>query len=346
MRLFLIISWLNRHTDLCMWDRWQWGRPRRQRERPRGRKVSETPVWSACPSGTAGRRRLGGVQTHLRQATDRNKRMSKHTTGTQWIFEQAPFYTASCRVQSRFYVVKKWRRRTLGRILHKAVRRGPLQLLMQMWKTNIAGQRISNAWDRYVWISPSLSLALSFCSRPPSVTLFSSVPLLCHFLRAVFSGVSLFAQWIPYKKLIEGWFPSLSSPLIPLTNLVWNPRTPPLAHHHPRQVAPISKVKPLPVSWRGAMVLTRLSLHATLPASGADISRVPTVALSLSSCLPLRSLNATTRCSEQLLPWRHENTLALWETERGGSQKQRAEEMIFFVGHSSKPLYNTMLLVL
>lgn len=51
---------------LCMWDRWRWGRLCRQRETPRGRREFGTLAWWACPSGIAGRRRLGEVQTHLR----------------------------------------------------------------------------------------------------------------------------------------------------------------------------------------------------------------------------------------------------------------------------------------
>lgn len=74
-----------------------------------------------------------------------------------------------------------------------------------------------------------------------------------------------------------------------------------------------------------------------LPAWGADISRVPTTALSLSSCLPLCSLNATARCSEQLLPWRHENTLALSEREGGGPKNRERQRWFFLVVDSSKP---------
>lgn len=80
------------HTDLCMWDRSLWGRPHQQRERLRGRTVSGIPVWSACPLGTAGTHRLGGVQTHLRKTYRGN---------SHWIFEEVPTDAAFCREQSK-----------------------------------------------------------------------------------------------------------------------------------------------------------------------------------------------------------------------------------------------------
>lgn len=43
---------------------------------------------------------------------------------SHWIFEEAPIHAASCRVQSRLFVVKK-RRCQFGRIFHKAVRDSP-----------------------------------------------------------------------------------------------------------------------------------------------------------------------------------------------------------------------------
>lgn len=112
-----IISWVNptvkpceqtyRQTYLYMWDRSRWGRPCLQQERPRGKKESGTLVWSACPSGIAGRRRLGEVQTHLRKATDR-KGTSKHIKGKR-TFEEALIHAGSCRAQSRFM----WLRRAM-----------------------------------------------------------------------------------------------------------------------------------------------------------------------------------------------------------------------------------------
>ncbi len=201
-----------------------------------------------------------------------------------------------------------------------------------MWNTNTAGQHISNAWDRFVWISPSLSPHLVFLFAAPSATLLSSVPLLCCFLSAVFSSVSLCLYGeFDIKNWEVVWFPSLSSPSIPLTNLVWYRPTLPLAHHHPRQVSPISKVMPLRVSWRAAMVLTRLSLYATLPAclggwhlKGTDHGSVtlfpsPTV---LPECYHQMFWAAAT-----LATWKH--TRSLRDRESGEPKKQSEAEMIF-----------------
>lgn len=204
------VSW---HTDLCMWDRSQWGRRRRQRERPRGRKVSGTPVWSACPSGTAGRHRLGEVQTHLRKKTETEtkKTMSKHTKGnSHWIFEEA--LDSCCLLQGteQVYVVKK---RRCQNFPTKQLAIGPFGCSCRCEKTNTAGQHISNAWDRFVWISPSLSLALSFFSAAPSVTLCSFALSLS---QRQFSPLRLFclSGEFDIKNLKEAWFPSLSSPPI------------------------------------------------------------------------------------------------------------------------------------
>lgn len=91
------------HTDLCMWDRSLWGRPRQQQERLQGRKVSGIPVWSACPLGTAGRHRLGEVQTHLRRShRQQQKNEQTYNGNSHRIFEEALIHAASCRVQSRF----------------------------------------------------------------------------------------------------------------------------------------------------------------------------------------------------------------------------------------------------
>lgn len=119
------------------------------------------------------------------------------------------------------------------------------------------------------------------CMRQICVNKLISFPLPCLSFRSPFGHTSFLHSFAlslsPVSSLClygefniknwkEAWFPSLSSPSIPLTNLVWYCPTPPLAHHRPRQVSPISKVKPPRVSWRAAMVLTRLSLYATLPA--------------------------------------------------------------------------------
>lgn len=114
-------------ANLCMWDRSLWGRPRRQQERLQGRKVSGIPVWSACPSGTAGRRKLEEVQTHLRKSHRGEQKNEKaHKKYLHWISEQALIHAASCRVQSGF----TWLRSTavwilFGRVLNKAVRNSP-----------------------------------------------------------------------------------------------------------------------------------------------------------------------------------------------------------------------------
>lgn len=122
---------------------------------------------------------------------------------------------------------------------------------------------------------------------------------------------------------------------MPLTKLVWYHPTLPLAHHCPRQVSPISKVNLLPVSWRAAMVLTRLSLCATLPGClrgwhlrGTDHDSVtlfqsPTV---LPECYHQMFCAAAT-----LATWK----LSLRARERG---KPKTETIFFLEVHSSKPL--------
>lgn len=237
----------------------------------------------------------------------------------------------SCRLLQgtrQVYVVEK-RRREFGRILDKVFHKSPLWLLMQMSKTNTR-QHISNAWDRFVWISPRLVFPLS---SPPSVTL-PSVILLCHRLGAIFTTVSLCLHGVfDIKNWIAAWFPCLSSPPISLTNLVWYRPTLLVAHHRSRHVSPISKVKSLPVSWRATMVLTRLSLYATLPArlrcwhlKGTDHGSVtlflsPTV---LPECYRQMFWAAAT-----LATWKHTRS---FRKRRRGAQKQREAEMIFFGG--------------
>lgn len=113
------MTW-SEQTDLCMWDKSLWGRPRQQQERLQGKIASGTPVWSACPSGTGGRHMLGEVQTHLRKSHKGEKRMSKHSIkinknstqkiwaapdscclllGTKWVF-----VVKKCRYQFRRFV--------------------------------------------------------------------------------------------------------------------------------------------------------------------------------------------------------------------------------------------------
>lgn len=150
----------------------------------------------------------------------------------------------------------------------------------------------------------------------------------CRFLQCL----SLFVWWIRYiKNWKEAWFPSLSSPSIPLTNLVWCYPSLTLAHHRPRQVSPISKVKPLHVSWRAAMVLTRLSLYATLPAclrgwhlKGTDHG---SVTLFLSPTVLPECYHQMFWAAATLATWKH--TLCDRDRESGEPKKQREAEMIF-----------------
>lgn len=125
-----------------MWDRSQWGRPRLQQETPPGKIGSGTLVWSACPLGTEGRRRLGEVRKHLRKDTD----------GEQ-AFEEALIHGDSCRAQKQVCVLKK-RKLQFGRILDKAVHHSPLRLFTQTQEANTVGD-ISNTWVISVWISLS-----------------------------------------------------------------------------------------------------------------------------------------------------------------------------------------------
>lgn len=147
--------------------------------------------------------------------------MSKHTKGKLALnIWGGPDSCRRLQGTKQVHVVKKCRCQ-LGRNRDKAVWDSPLWLFMQMWKTNTAGQDISNAWDRFVWISPSLSLALSFFSQPPfghtSFHHFSALTL----SQCCFPAVSLCLYGeFDIKNWTEAWFPSLSSPTIPLTKLM------------------------------------------------------------------------------------------------------------------------------
>lgn len=120
---------------------------------------------------------------------------------------------------------------------------------------------------------------LVFLFAAPLVTRLSSVPLLCHFYAAIFSTASLclhgeFDIYRKLKRVPVPLFYHLLSFRNPCVKTPYSSTCP--SPHCPQQASPISKVKPLPVSSRATMVLTCLSLYATLPASGADITTVPT----------------------------------------------------------------------
>lgn len=183
-----------------------------------------------------------------------------------------------------------------------------------MWKTNTAGRHISNAWEQIFVNTPFSVPFLVPLSEPGQTTFLHS----CSVSSSVFVCLVNLIWKLKRSPVSLSFVTSY-----PLTNLVWNYPTPLLAHRRPQQVSPISKVKPLTVSWRAAIVLTRLSLYAT-PLSrlgdrhlnGTDRSTAH------SSYLPLSPVNSTSRCCEQLLPWRHKNTLCLRDsgepkTERG-----------------------------
>lgn len=285
------------HTDLCMWDRSLWGRPHQQRERLRGRTVSGIPVWSACPLGTAGTHRLGGVQTHLRKTYRGN---------SHWIFEEVPTDAAFCREQS-----KLTRSRSTVILNSIPIKHSTTALLA----THV------DVKDEYCWTAyfkcmeqmcvnkPFSFYCLVILFQPLRLYLLFPFPSSVIFFELFFPSVPVFGKFDikKLKSVKRSCYPPspFSSPTtfqqtfcdISLLFSTLSDRL--------QQVSPISKVKPLPVSWSAAMTLTRLSHHATLLSclrgrhlSGTDRS----IALSLSSCLPLCSVNATTRCSEQLLP--------------------------------------------
>ena len=176
-------------------------------------------------------------------------------------------------------------------------------------------------------------------SFPRLVFLFAA-PLWSHFFSpflcsdtfsVLFSRcVSLFVRWIWYKKLNRG--------LVSLSFVTYHPfdktcvRSP--YSSGPRQVSPISKVKPLLASRRAAVVLTRLSLYATLPAclrgwhlKGTDHGSVtlfpsPTV---LPECYHQMFWAAATSATRN-----HPPSLGHRGGGGGGGGKNREAEQFFF----------------
>lgn len=187
----------------------------------------------------------------------------------------------------------------------------PLWLFRCRWKANSAGQHISNAWDRFVQIRPfPLRVFPVFLFAAGQTTFLYLLTFLVLFTQVCYSlsGEFDIKNW---KGLVSLCFVTS----YPLTNLVWNHSALLLTHRRPRRVSPISKVKPLTVSWRASMALTRLSLYATLLASLGDTHLSGSDgSVALSSCLPLCAQRSTTRCSKQLPPEQHKNTLSV----RGG----------------------------
>lgn len=255
--------------------------------------------------------------------------MSKHTKGKLALnIWGGP--DSCCRLQGtkQVHVVKKCRCQ-LGRNHDKAVWDSPLWLFMQMWKNKHCGTTYLKCMRQVCVNKPFSFPRLVFLSAaPPLVTLLFTISLLWHFLSAVFSAVSLFIWWIWYKKLNRG--------LVSLSFVTYHPfdktcvRSP--YSSGPRQVSPISKVKPLLASRRAAVVLTRLSLYATLPAclrgwhlKGTDRGSVtlfpsPTA---LPECYHQMFWAAATSAT-----WKHTRSLRDWGGG-GGTERGRADFYFF-----------------